>query len=44
MNQNGLLAYFSSSAVGDTVLTDISGNGNDAVFSGFVAVDEWSLY
>ncbi len=43
MKQDGLLAYFSSRAIDGSTLTDLSGNGNDAVIIGDVPVLDWAL-
>ncbi|MBN2329013.1 MAG: LamG domain-containing protein [Candidatus Omnitrophica bacterium] len=44
MRQDGLIAYYSSQSLSGTVLQDISGNGNDALWNGEVKVADWSLY
>ncbi|MDX9754319.1 MAG: LamG domain-containing protein [bacterium] len=45
MKQDGLLAYFASSDIGENLLIDRTGNGNDAVLTGqVVSVPDWSLY
>ncbi len=44
MKQNGLLAYYASSHVEESVLIDLSGNGNNAVVAGWVSIPDWCLY
>ncbi|GEM_PF-6520240 len=44
MKQNGLLVYLSSRAIDGYMLTDLTGNGNDALIIGDVPVMDWSLY
>ncbi|MBI1387211.1 MAG: hypothetical protein GC154_02025 [bacterium] len=44
MAQNGLIAYYASSAATTDLLTDLSGNGVDAILSGYSPVANWSLY
>ncbi|MBZ0254681.1 hypothetical protein K8I31_01375, partial [bacterium] len=44
MTQNGLIAYYSSSAATDDMLEDLSGNGVNATLVGYSPVANWSLY
>ncbi len=44
MKSNGLFAYYSTRGATETMLEDLTGNGNDAVFNGTVPVENWSLY